>query len=69
VIPFWLNDTPRVPGAYLCAWAKGDGYVYAVGWWDGGWTTKLAADPEYYQEIKGPQDAWDDLENLYQHAQ
>jgi hypothetical protein len=51
----WTEDNPPYDGWFLCAWKRGEGWIYAVGYWDKKkWHTKIGADPHMNQDIISP---------------
>jgi len=61
----WTNDTPTRRGFYLCAWAKGEEWVYGIGKWTGEkWECTMSADPEYHQSIASPTEFWQMIDEI-----
>jgi hypothetical protein len=62
----WQEGIPRNVAWYVCAWPKGDEYVYSVGRWNGtSWETPMTAAPVLYQEIQSPRQQWDMIDELH----
>jgi hypothetical protein len=61
----WTEDNPTWKGMYLCAWRKGEGWIYSVGEWTGKeWNTPISADPHMNQRISSPTEQWEMLDEL-----
>lgn len=62
----WEKGTPSKVGWYLCAWKKGEGYIYNVGKWTGSEWITTWGEPHNFQEITSPTQQDEMLEELYQ---
>ena len=62
----WQTGNPTAEGMYLCAFPKGDGYVYSLQLWkDKAWWYGMTATPYAWAEIDSPQKQEDMLDELY----
>ena len=60
----WASGTPAEEGWHLCAWEKGEEYVYALGRWTGtDWECSMGI-PAHHQKIVSPAEEMKRLDQM-----
>ena len=63
----WETGNPTREELYLCAFPKGDGYVYSLQLWkDGSWWYGMTATPYAWASIDSPKIQEDMLDELHE---